>query len=102
VEFPIGSQAMSLWDPRNVPPYPAARYPKDEPKASAWLRASTRKCWGQPDYNSFGLVKYHYLANQKQTDGDRGLYRVEISPNGWRTGTAISPGHVGGLRRAVG
>ena len=33
-------------------------------------------------YDSFGLVKYHYLANQKQTDGDYGLYRVDIAPNG--------------------
>ena len=49
-----------------VPPYPPARYTKDEP----------------PDYESFGLVKYHYLANQQQTDGDYGLYRVDISPKG--------------------
>ncbi|MDT0488474.1 cupin domain-containing protein, partial [Streptomyces doebereineriae] len=26
--------------------------------------------------------KYHYLANQQQTDGDYGLYRIDISPQG--------------------
>ena len=57
---------------------PAARYTKDEPEISAWLRRGTEP----PDYDSFGLVKYHYLANQKQTDGDYGLYRVDIAPNG--------------------
>ena len=40
------------------------------------------KLGGTPDYDAFGLVKYHYLANQKATDGDYGLYRVEISPKG--------------------
>ena len=35
-----------------------------------------------PDYDSFGLIKYHYLANQQKTDGDYGLYRVDIAPNG--------------------
>ena len=35
-----------------------------------------------PDYDSFGLVKYHYLANQQATDGDYGLYRVDIAPKG--------------------
>ena len=30
---------MSLWDPRNVPPYPPARYTNDEPEVSAWLQA---------------------------------------------------------------
>lgn len=34
------------------------------------------------DYDSFGLVKYHYLADQKATGGDYGLYRVDIAPNG--------------------
>ncbi len=32
---------MSLWDPRNVPPYPPARYTNDEPEVSAWLRRGT-------------------------------------------------------------
>jgi hypothetical protein len=49
-----------------VPPYPRPRYSKDEPQ----------------DYDSFGLVKYHYLANPQATDGDYVLYRVEIAPKG--------------------
>ena len=61
-----------------VPPYPPPRYTKDEPEVSAWLRQGTEP----PDYDSFGLVKYHYLANQQATDGDYGLYRVEIAPKG--------------------
>lgn len=69
---------MSFWDPRNVPPYPPARYTKDEPEVSAWLKRSDEP----PDYDSLGLVKYHYLANQQQTNGDYGLYRVDISPQG--------------------
>ena len=69
-----GWEAMSLV----VPPYPPARYTKDEPEVSAWLRRGT----DPPDYDSFGLVKYHYLANQQATDGDYGLYRVDIAPNG--------------------
>ena len=63
---------MSLWDPRNVPPYPPPRYTADEPEVSAWLRRGDEP----PDYDSFGLIKYHYLANQQATDGDYGLYRV--------------------------
>lgn len=69
---------MSFWDPRNVPPYPPARYTKDEPEVSAWLKRGDEP----PDYDSSGLVKYHYLANQQQTNGDYGLYRVDISPEG--------------------
>jgi mannose-6-phosphate isomerase-like protein (cupin superfamily) len=60
-----------------VPPYPPPRYTKDEPEVSAWLRRGT----GPSDYST-GLVEYHYLANQKQTDGDYGLYRVDIAPKG--------------------
>ncbi|WP_166908869.1 cupin domain-containing protein [Mycobacterium sp. DL440] len=67
---------MSLWDPKNVPPYPPARYTKDDPEVSAWVRRGDEPS----DYDSFGLVKYHYLANQQQTNGDYGLYRVDISP----------------------
>lgn len=61
-----------------VPPYPPARYTKDQPEVSAKLRRGDEP----PDYDSFGLVKYHYLANQQQTDGDYGLYRVDIAPAG--------------------
>ena len=69
---------MSFWDPRNVPPYPPVRYTKERPEVSARLRSGTTP----PDYDSFGLVKYHYLANQQSTDGDYGLYRVEIAAHG--------------------
>lgn len=73
---------MSLWDPRNVPPYPPARYTKSEPEVSARLRRATEPA----DHDSFGLVKYHYLVGtgrtMKTTDGDYGLYRVEIAPKG--------------------
>jgi mannose-6-phosphate isomerase-like protein (cupin superfamily) len=75
-------ERMSLWDPRNVPPYPPARFTKDEPEVSAWLRRAPKSGGPPPDYDSFGLVKYHYVANQQATDGDYGLYRVEISPKG--------------------
>jgi quercetin dioxygenase-like cupin family protein len=60
-----------------VPPYPPARYTDDEPEVSARLRRGAEP----PDYDS-GRVKYHYLANQQQTDGDYGLYRIDISPQG--------------------
>jgi mannose-6-phosphate isomerase-like protein (cupin superfamily) len=69
---------MSLWDPRNVPPYPPARYTRDAPEVSAWLRRGTAPA----DYDSFGLAQYHYLANQQATGGDYGLYRVDIAPKG--------------------
>ncbi len=62
-----------------VPPYPPPpRYTADDPEVSAWVRRGDQPA----DYDAFGLVKYHYLANQQQTDGDYGLYRVEISPRG--------------------
>jgi mannose-6-phosphate isomerase-like protein (cupin superfamily) len=58
-----------------VPPYPPARFHGD-PEASAWLKRGDEP----PDYDSFGLVQYHYLANQQDTGGDYGLYRVELAP----------------------
>jgi mannose-6-phosphate isomerase-like protein (cupin superfamily) len=60
-----------------VPPYPPPRYTRDEPEVSATLRRADT----QADYVSFG-VSYHYLANQQKTDGDYGLYRVDIGPAG--------------------
>lgn len=69
---------MSLWDPRNVPPYPPARYTEDKPEVSAWLRRGSEA----PDYNAFGLTEYHYLATDKATGGDYGLFRVDIAPKG--------------------
>jgi mannose-6-phosphate isomerase-like protein (cupin superfamily) len=59
-----------------LPPYPPARYTKDDPEVSAWLRCGDQP----PDYDSFGLVKYHYLASEDDTAGDYGLYRVELAP----------------------
>ncbi|WP_319453388.1 MULTISPECIES: cupin domain-containing protein [unclassified Mycobacterium] len=61
-----------------VPPYPPPRFTKDEPEVSATLRRGDAPA----DYDSFGLVKYHYLATQQKTDGDYGLYRVDIAPKG--------------------
>jgi mannose-6-phosphate isomerase-like protein (cupin superfamily) len=69
---------MSLWDPRNVPPYPPARYTKETGEVSARLRRGT----DEPDYDSFGLTRYHYLATDQATDGDYGLFRVDIAPKG--------------------
>jgi mannose-6-phosphate isomerase-like protein (cupin superfamily) len=60
-----------------VPPYPEPRYLEDQPEVSAWIRRAD----DPPDYDTFG-VKYHYLANQQATDGDYGLYRVDIAPAG--------------------
>jgi mannose-6-phosphate isomerase-like protein (cupin superfamily) len=67
-------QAVSLV----VPPYPPPRYTKDEPEVSAWVRRGDEP----PDHDSFGLVQYHYLADQKATGGDYGLYRVDIAARG--------------------
>ncbi len=60
-----------------VPPYPPPRYTADEPEVSAWLKRAD----SPPDYETAG-VKYHYLANQRDTDGDYGLYRVDVPPTG--------------------
>ncbi|AYE94106.1 cupin domain-containing protein [Mycobacterium paragordonae] len=64
---------MSLF----VPPYPEPRYTKADPEVSAWLKRGDEP----PDFENFG-VGYHYLANQRATDGDYGLYRVDIAPSG--------------------
>ncbi|RZT18071.1 cupin domain [Mycobacterium sp. BK558] len=69
---------MSLWDVRQVPPYPPPRYTADQPEVSAWLKRGDEP----PDYDSFGVVQYHYLAGQDATSGDYGLYRVRIAPRG--------------------
>jgi len=61
-----------------VPPYPPPRYTEDQPQVSAWIKRGDEA----PDYDSFGLVQYHYLASQQATGGDYGLYRVEIAPRG--------------------
>ncbi len=61
-----------------MPPYPPPRYTAAEPEVSARLKSGG----DPPDYDAFGLVKYHYLADQQSTDGDYGLYRVEIAAHG--------------------
>jgi mannose-6-phosphate isomerase-like protein (cupin superfamily) len=68
---------VSLWDSKKVPPYPPPRFDGD-PEASAWIKRGDEP----PDYDAFGLVQYHYLANQQDTGGDYGLYRVQIAPKG--------------------
>jgi mannose-6-phosphate isomerase-like protein (cupin superfamily) len=60
-----------------VPPYPPSRF-AGEPEVSATLRRGDDPA----DYDAFGLIQYHYLANQQKTDGDYGLYRVDIAPRG--------------------
>lgn len=60
-----------------VPPYPPPRFTEEQPELSATLRRGDQP----PDYDSFGLVQYHYLANQQQTGGDYGLYRVDLAPH---------------------
>ena len=74
---------MSLWDLKNVPPYPPIRYTEKQPEASAWLRPGD----ALPDYETAESIhlasttKYYYLAGQEQTSGDYSLYRVELGPN---------------------
>ncbi|BBY27864.1 cupin domain-containing protein [Mycolicibacterium sediminis] len=57
-----------------VPPYPPPRYDGD-PEVSARVRRGD----DPPDYDSFGLVQYHYLANEQATNGDYGLFRVDLA-----------------------
>jgi mannose-6-phosphate isomerase-like protein (cupin superfamily) len=59
-----------------VPPYPPPRFTDDEPEVSAWLRRGDEPA----DFDAYGLIKYHYLANQQATGGDYGLYRVDLAP----------------------
>lgn len=78
---------MSLWNPRDVPPYPPIRYTKEKAEVSAWIRRGD----APPDYeaplsqdehsNLASQVRYHYLASQEETDGDYVFYRVELGPN---------------------
>ena len=60
-----------------IPDYPEPRYTGETGEVSATLRRE-----GAPaDYESFG-ASYHYLATKASTDGDFGLYRVNIAPAG--------------------
>ena len=81
-----------------VPPYPPARYTKDDPEVSAWLRRAPENGGAPPDFDSFGLVKYHYLANQQATNGDYGRHPHRDLAEGRRTGPALPPRHVRVLR----
>jgi quercetin dioxygenase-like cupin family protein len=58
-----------------VPRYPEPRYTGEAGEISATLRQADAPA----DYESFG-VTYHYLATQASTDGDFGLYRVDLAP----------------------
>ncbi|MEU0402725.1 cupin domain-containing protein [Streptomyces sp. NPDC006197] len=63
---------MSLPDPKA---YPAPRYTGDEGEISARFRPAT----AAPDHVSNGTA-YHYLSTTASTDGEYGLYRVEMGP----------------------
>ncbi|GJP05041.1 hypothetical protein NJB18001_27660 [Mycobacterium marinum] len=67
---------MSLVMPA-YPPYPPARYTGDKGEVSARLKRRD-----EPPNLELGGTKYHFLATQKTTDGDFGLYRVDIAPAG--------------------
>ena len=64
---------MSLVSPQ----YPPPRYTGERGVVSATLRRADAPA----DYQVAG-VSYHYLATQASTDGDFGLYRVDIAPAG--------------------
>jgi mannose-6-phosphate isomerase-like protein (cupin superfamily) len=58
-----------------VPEYPEPRYTGDGGEVSATMRKSDCPA----DYESFGL-SFHYLATKASTEGDFGLYRVDLAP----------------------
>jgi mannose-6-phosphate isomerase-like protein (cupin superfamily) len=58
-----------------VPEYPEPRYTSDSGEVSATMRKSDSPA----DYESFGL-SFHYLATKASTEGDFGLYRVDLVP----------------------
>ena len=89
---------MSLWDPRNVPPYPPARYTNDEPEVSAWLRRGT----DPPDLDSSG-------PHQVPLPGQPASHRRRLRPLPRRHRTerrrgdpTLSPHDLRGLLRPVG
>ncbi|MFY2859590.1 cupin domain-containing protein [Mycobacterium sp. THU-M104] len=61
-----------------VPPYPPPRYTAGEPEVSSWLKRAD----SPPDHEAPTGVRYHYLADQRATDGDYGLYRVDLPSAG--------------------
>ncbi|MGY4710769.1 cupin domain-containing protein [Mycolicibacterium sp. CBM1] len=58
----------------HVPPYPPPRY-DGEGEVSARLRKA-----GTPADFEVGPIRYTYLATEKSTDGEFGLYRVDLGP----------------------
>jgi quercetin dioxygenase-like cupin family protein len=58
-----------------VPRYPEPRHTGEAGKITATLRQADAPA----DYESSGIA-YHYLATQASTDGDFGLYRVDLAP----------------------
>jgi hypothetical protein len=59
-----------------VPPFAPARFTNDQPESVRGFGASDQP----PDHDSFGTVRYHYLADQWATGDDNGLYRVDLAP----------------------
>ena len=58
-----------------VPDYPEPRYTGDTGQVSATIRKADTPA----DLESFG-ISFHYLATKASTDGDFGLYRVDLAP----------------------
>jgi len=78
---------MSLWTPddiMDVPPYPPARF-DGAPQHSASLRRAA-----DPPDHQLGPMNFHYLVTETTSDGDYGLYRVELGP---RAGGAAAHYH---------
>ncbi|MFC4911869.1 cupin domain-containing protein [Actinomadura gamaensis] len=69
---------MSLF----VPDYPAPRYQRE----TGELSATFRRADSAPDFHAAPAggegtgTDYRYLATQQSTDGDYGLYRVDMGP----------------------
>lgn len=63
--------------------YPAARYFGDSGELSATFRPASTG----PDFSIGDAIQFHYLATQASTDGDFGLYRVDMgaAPGGTAT-----------------
>lgn len=69
---------------RTLEPCPSSCRPTRRPATPQKSRRSAPGSSGPTsprDYETSG-VKYHYLANQQDTAGDYGLYRVDIAPAG--------------------
>jgi mannose-6-phosphate isomerase-like protein (cupin superfamily) len=60
-----------------APDYPERRYAGDTGEISAAMRRADAR----PDHESFG-ISFHYLATKASTDGDFGLFRVDLAPAG--------------------